>query len=221
MRCLIVRSRGSRRSRGALARLDAPARVAAPTAVAELPQRDDCETLTDAGDSRCRAIRAAREARDAAEPASIARGPRSRSAATRTRARTRSRPAIDADVARRAPAAAALRSSIEARIGDPAAARTQLDEALVAAANASAPELELDVWSRRLRNELFAGDPAKVLEWAAFARAAAKRAGRQGAELDGIVGEALRAAGKLGRARDAARRARSRAPIRCAPSSAR
>ena len=97
----------------------------------------------------------------------------------------------------------ALAASIEARVGDGAKARELLDQASLAAANANAPELELDIWSRRLRNELFAGDPAKVLEWATFARAAAKRAGLDGAELNGIVGEALRAQGKLGPARDA------------------
>ena len=96
----------------------------------------------------------------------------------------------------------ALSSSIEARIGDAATARARLDEALVAAADAKAPELELDVWSRRLRNELFAGDPAKVIELAVFARAAAKRANRQGADLDGMIAQALRNAGRLTEARD-------------------
>ncbi|NVB85504.1 MAG: serine/threonine protein kinase [Kofleriaceae bacterium] len=95
----------------------------------------------------------------------------------------------------------ALAAAIEARTGDPAQARKQLDEAQLAAADAKAPELELDVWSRRLRNELFAGDRAKVLEWATFAKAAAKRVGRDGAEIDGIVGEALRGAGKYAAAR--------------------
>src|SRR5439155_26901956 len=55
----------------------------------------------------------------------------------------------------------------------------------------------------KLRAELFAGDPAKVIEWAPFARAAARRAGRDGAELDGILGEALRTSGRLGAARAA------------------
>jgi tRNA A-37 threonylcarbamoyl transferase component Bud32 len=97
----------------------------------------------------------------------------------------------------------ALAAAIEARTGDPARARVQLDEAQLAAADAKAPELELDVWSRRLRNELVAGDRAKVLEWATFAKAAAKRVGREGAEIDGIVGEALRGAGKYAAARAA------------------
>jgi hypothetical protein len=96
----------------------------------------------------------------------------------------------------------ALASSVEARIGDASVARTKLDEALVAAAAAKAPDLELDVWSRRLRNELFGGDPAKVIELAPFARAAAKRAGRQGADIDGAVAQALRNAGRLAEARD-------------------
>ena len=53
-----------------------------------------------------------------------------------------------------------------------------------------------------LRTELFAGDPAHVLEWAPFAHAAASRAGRQGAELDGIIAEAERDAGHLKAAKD-------------------
>ena len=59
-----------------------------------------------------------------------------------------------------------------------------------------------------------------MIEWAPFARAAAARAGRDGAELDGIVGEALRDAGKLGPARELLEHAlASRDPLR--PSSAR
>src|SRR5207302_1014516 len=95
----------------------------------------------------------------------------------------------------------ALDAAIEARIGEPAVAHAKLDEALVAAASANAPALEADIWARRLRDELFAGDPAKVLEWASFARAAAARAKQGSDEIDGIIGEALRDSGKLGRAR--------------------
>src|SRR5205085_1967908 len=47
----------------------------------------------------------------------------------------------------------------------------------------------------------FAGQPANAIEWAPFALAAAARAGREGAEIDGIVGEALRDAGRFLEAR--------------------
>src|SRR5690606_14284356 len=63
------------------------------------------------------------------------------------------------------------------------------------------PQIEVEIWSRLLRGELFAGSRDKVLEWAPFARAAARRAGSGGAEIDGIVAVALRGAGRLAEAR--------------------
>src|SRR5206468_174506 len=95
-----------------------------------------------------------------------------------------------------------LDAATTARIGTPADARAHLQAALAAAAAAHSGVLELDVWARMLRTELFEGDPAHVLEWAPFARAAASRAGRQGAELDGIIAEADRDAGKLEAAKE-------------------
>ncbi len=94
-----------------------------------------------------------------------------------------------------------LDAAIEGRIGIPAAAHGLLDSAMIAAAAAKAPELEAQVWTRLLRHELFAGAPAKVIEWSTFALAAATRAGHEGAEIEGIVGEAMRDAGNLAGAR--------------------
>jgi len=98
-------------------------------------------------------------------------------------------------------AALTLGAAVEGRTGDPAAARGLLDAAMIAAAAAKAPELEEQVWARLLRHELFAGTPAKAIEWSSFALAAAARAGHEGAEIEGIVGEAMRDAGNLAGAR--------------------
>jgi len=184
-----------------LARLDGPGRIAAPAAVAELPQSEECETMTVPGDVALPPDPSLRAKAEAAETGI------DRAWAAFVLGRYKDARALldaigDPPMSRLHAAALLLRSSIDSRIGDPAAARKELDDALVAAATAGAPELEYDAWMRRLRNELFSGDPAKVLEWEAFARAAATRAGRQGAELDGVIGEALRAAGKYARAQD-------------------
>ena len=52
-----------------------------------------------------------------------------------------------------------------------------------------------------MRSELFDGNPAHVVEWAPFARAAAARAGALCTEIDAIEGEARRDAGQLGEAK--------------------
>jgi tetratricopeptide (TPR) repeat protein len=104
-------------------------------------------------------------------------------------------PALDA-------ATLLLAAAVEARIGEPPKARALLESALAAAAKAHAAELEAEVWARLLRHELFAGTPANAIEWSPFALAAALRAGREGAEIEGIVGEALRDAGRLDQARE-------------------
>jgi hypothetical protein len=195
---------------GALGELDAAGRVAAPAAVAELPAPEACETLADAAELALPAAPEQRAAALAAEQkidrawSAVALG-RYREARGEVAAIERGLAGIAAPRVRADELAFA--SAIEARIGDPAAARARLDDALVAAAAAHAPVLELDIWARRLRTELFAGEPAKVIEWETFARAAAARAGRGGAELDGIVGEALRDAGKLGPAHELLERA--------------
>jgi len=185
--------------------LEPSARVAAPGAIAELPSADECERLSDPAELALPSDREQRERVTAAEH-ELARGWAAFALARYKDARAivdQAQTAL-ADVAapRVRAELLALSSTIEARIGDAAVARARLDEALVAAADAKAPELELDVWSRRLRNELFGGDPAKVIELAVFARAAAKRAGRQGADIDGVVAQALRNAGRLAEARD-------------------
>ncbi|HEY5947232.1 MAG TPA: serine/threonine-protein kinase [Kofleriaceae bacterium] len=185
--------------------LEPSARVAAPGAVAELPSSAECERLADPAELALPTDAKQRERVTAAEHA-LARAwadfvlgrykdARGVVGETQTSLDGVTAPRIRAELL-------ALSSSIEARIGDASIARARLDEALVAAADAKAPELELDVWSRRLRNELFSGDPAKVIELAVFARAAAKRAGRQGADVDGVVAQALRNAGRLAEARD-------------------
>ncbi len=190
--------------------LDANARAAAPTAIGELPEPASCETMTSTGDlavptdpaERTRASAAEHELDRAWAAFVLGRYKQAREvlAATEPALATLHAPRLLAEQR-------ALASSVEARIGDPAAARTRLDQALLAAADAGAPELEYEIWSRRLRNELFGGDPAKVLEWETIARAAAKRAGREGAEIDGILGEALRKQGNLDAAREHLERA--------------
>ncbi|HEX5062861.1 MAG TPA: serine/threonine-protein kinase [Kofleriaceae bacterium] len=192
---------------GALAgsALEPSARVAAPGAIDELPSIEDCERLSDPAELALPTDRKQREQVTAVEH-DLARASAAFALGRYNEARGIVGEADGKLAGITAPRVRAesllLSSSIEARIGDGAVARSKLDEALVAAADAKAPELELDVWSRRLRNELFAGDPAKVIEQAPFARAAAKRANRQGADIDGVVAQALRNAGQLGEARE-------------------
>ena len=190
----------------ALTHVDPAGTLAAPAAVGELPRSEDCETLSARG-----------EVALPAEPASAVRAVIVESGLDRAwasfvlgryrDARDQLATLGDPVIPRLHATALLLESAIESRIGDPARARKDLDDASLAAANADAPELEYDVWIRRLRNELFAGDPSKVVEWESFARAAAARAGRQGAELDGIFGEGLRVSGRLAKARDLLERA--------------
>ena len=84
-----------------------------------------------------------------------------------------------------------LFGATEARLGV-RGARGRLEEALGEAARGHVPLVELEVWGRLLRNELFDGEPSRVVEWAPFARAAAARAGTGNAEIDGIEAEARR-----------------------------
>ncbi|MEO8841297.1 MAG: protein kinase [Kofleriaceae bacterium] len=180
--------------------LDASARAAAPAAVASLPLATECETLTDPAELALPRDPVERERARAAEHEldrgwaafALGRYRDARSIASQTIATLAK---LEAPAVRAA--ALVLAAAVEARIGTPADAHAQLQAALDAAANAHSGALELDVWARMLRSELFAGDPAHVIEWAPFARAAAARANRQGAELDGIVAEAERDAGHL------------------------
>jgi len=184
----------------AAGRLEPEAVEEATVALASLPRPADCERLTDPGELALPDDAAAR-ARALAAEHGLDRAWATYSLGRYAEARGQLQPLLDATAGLDAPGVRAgvlvLAASIEGRIGDPRAARTRLDEALAAAARARAAELEAAVWARILRAELFTGDPAKVIEWAPFARAAAARAGLEGAEIDGVIGEALRDAGDL------------------------
>ena len=198
--------------------LDSGARIEAASAVAELPDAAACESLVDAGElalpadpaGRQRAIAARHDIARAWAAFSLSRYRDARELGER----------IERDVAGLdAPSViaelAAVRAAVEARIGTKETAKPALDRALVAASRANAPELETRVWAMRMRHELFAGDPARVAELLPLARAAAARARHEGAELDGIAGEALRDAGDLGEARRVLERAwASKDPLR-------
>ncbi|MBS1122299.1 MAG: hypothetical protein H6Q90_4527, partial [Deltaproteobacteria bacterium] len=190
--------------------LDASARAEAASAAAQLPRPQRCEVLIDdaelalPADVTIRAeVAAAEHELDRAWAAyAIGRyGPaRTQITALEARTGTLAAPPLRAAIL-------LLAGSVEARIGQPATARALLDRALAAAATAHAAELELAVWSKLLRLELFTGAPARAIEWSPFAKAAAARAGHDGAELDGIVAEALRDLGQLAAARERLRRA--------------
>jgi eukaryotic-like serine/threonine-protein kinase len=189
---------------GALAVADPRARIAAPHAVEDLLPPARCEVLVEPGELALPADPRARSQAQAAEReldrawAEVGLG-RYREADERARRAEELLAGIEAP--RVHATRLVLAAAIEARTGQGVVARTRLEEALLAAARAHAPELEVDVWARLLRSQLFGGDPRKTIEWSTFALAAAHRAGRSGAEVDGIVGEALRAAGELSAAR--------------------
>jgi tetratricopeptide (TPR) repeat protein len=178
--------------------------AAAATAVAALPAPDRCESLIDPGELalpdepglRRRVAVAERELDRSWAAYALGRYRIAGARAAALDART-----SDLDFAPLRGQVRFLLGSAEARAGDPARARDALLAALGDAAAARSPELEVEIWSRILRGELFAGSRDKVFEWAPFARAAARRAGSGGAEIDGIVAEALRGAGRLGEAR--------------------
>jgi serine/threonine protein kinase len=186
-------------------RLDAAGRAEVAPAVAQLPPPEACATLADENElalplepeRRARAIAVERDLDRAWAEFALARY-----AEARERVRVideRSRDLDDAPATRSR--VLLLAAAVESRSGEPARARATLDRALEAAARARAPAIEHGVWTRLLRHELFAGAPARVVEWAPFARAAALRAGLEGAELDGIAGEAERDAHQLAAAR--------------------
>ena len=167
----------------------------APQSVGELPAANDCETLA-VDDARA----------SSPSPAALAaENTLDRAWATFALGRYREAGDLIATLAppelpRDRAELLALQATIDARTGKASVARDELDRALQAAAAAGAPDIEYDLWMRRMRTELFAGDPAKVLEWESFARAAASHAHRSGAELDGVIGEALRDRGQLRKA---------------------
>jgi hypothetical protein len=208
MRCLDRRLDRIAALAGALATpVDAAAREDASAAIAALPPSGACVALTDPGElalpddptARARVLAAERDLDRAWSAFVLARYTDARAQINAIDERTGDLAAVSPGL--RA-AVLLLAGSIESRIGDASAARVRLDAALAAAATAHAADLEAEVWTRLLRGALFAGDPDHVIEWAPFARAAAARAGLAGAEIDGIVGEALRDAGRLAAARD-------------------
>ena len=192
--------------------LDAAARAAAPAAVAALPRAAACETLTDPAELALPSDPVQRERARSTEReldrgwAAVALG-RYRDAQQIASHAAAQLAQLDAPAVRAG--ALVLGAAVASRIGTPPEAHARLQAALDAAAAAHSGALELEVWARMLRGELFAGDPKHVIEWAPFARAAAARAGRQGAEIDGIVAEAERDAGHLAAARDLLARALS------------
>ncbi|MEO8703871.1 MAG: serine/threonine-protein kinase [Kofleriaceae bacterium] len=193
---------------------DPAARVEAASATAQLPRPETCERISDAAELAL-PDDPARRAEVLQAEAGIDRAWAAFALARYHAARDQL--VVDAPALAGTPLGAEailLAASIEARIGEPARARALLDRALVAAAAAHAPTLELTAWSRLLRHELFAGTPAHVIEWRGFALAAAARAGTGDADIDGITGEALRKAGRLGEAREhLARALASRQPM--------
>ncbi len=183
--------------------LDALARTEAPGAIAELPEPAACETIVDPAELALPSDPARRsqvsDVERTLDRAWVAYALGHYPDARKLLGELADSPklgvrALDAAVL-------LLGAAVEGRIGSPPVARALLDAALAAAAEARASELESQVWARLLRHELFAGTPAHVIEWAPFAHAAAVRAGHEGAEIDGIVGEALRDAGQLDAAR--------------------
>jgi len=190
--------------------LDAETVAAVPGALAELPDPVHCETVTSLADlalptdptERAKATQV-EQSIDRAWAAYVLGRYAEAGAALVT--------ATDALASQKVPRlraeTLALGVAIESRTLFVPDADQKLDEALLAAAEAQTPELEYEIWTRKLRNALFGADPARVLDWAIIARAAAKRIGRDGAEVDGIVGEALRNAGKLDAARQHLERA--------------
>ncbi len=197
-------------SDGPAGALSTATRIDAVSAIHELPDPAACESLHDAAElalptdpaQRARVTTAERELDRAW--AAYALG-RYREAGTEVLAIEKRTAELEAPALRAA--VLLLAASVEGRTGKPAAARARLDQALGAAAAARTSAIELDVWSRLLRHELFAGNSARVIEWAPFAHAAAARAGRDGAEIDGIIGEAHRDLGHLDAARERLTRA--------------
>jgi tetratricopeptide (TPR) repeat protein len=219
MRCLDrVLDRFSALTEALATSLDRSARLEVTSAVSQIGSPAECEALSDPAELALPSDPARRERAKIVEHAldrAWAAYALGRYGAARTQIAAVERDARELDAPALHAATLVLAASVEARIGAPAQARELLDRALVATATAGAHELELAVWTRLLRHELFSGDPAHTIEWSPFAHAAAARAGRDGAELDGIVAEALRGAGKLEDARRHARRAlASRDPLR-------
>src|SRR5256885_4833522 len=113
-----------------------------------LPISEACETLAAAGELALPTVPAERARAEAAEReldrawAAFALG---RYGDARDRVHAADVQLAGISAPRLHGTALALAGSIEARIGEPARARAELDDALVAAAGANAPELDLNV----------------------------------------------------------------------------
>lgn len=184
--------------------LDPQARENVSGAISALPRPERCESLTDASElalpddpnERARARQAERDLDRAWAAYALGRYGEAREIAGALEQSTGGlrAPALRA-------ALLSLLGTVEARLGSAQTARPRLEAALAEAAAAHVGHVEVEVWVRLLRNELFDGSPANVVEWAPFARAAAARAGASNGEIDGIEAEARRESGELTAAR--------------------
>ncbi|MBA2538224.1 MAG: serine/threonine protein kinase, partial [Deltaproteobacteria bacterium] len=184
--------------------LDGSARIEAASAVVQLPQPADCETLLDDPELAVPADPARRTEAAAVEReldhawAAYALG---RYTAARTQATALSQRVAKLDLPALHASVLLLGGAVEARIGEGKRARSLFEAAVVLAAKAKATELELEIVTRLFRQELFQGHRDRVIEWGSVGEAAAIHAGHEGAEVSAIIGEALREAGKLEEAR--------------------
>ncbi len=203
MRCLDRRFDRMRALRAALGSKLAPdARENLSAAIAALPHPERCESLVDASElalpddaeQRARVKQAEQDLDRAWAAYSLGRYHDAQKLVEALSKKNIAFPPFRA-------AFLLLSASIEARVGNADEARQRLDAALQDAAGAHAASLEVEIWTRLLKNELFGGNAARVVEWAPFARAAAARAKGGSAEIDGIEAEARRNAGDYRQAR--------------------
>src|SRR5258706_1868079 len=163
--------------------LDPETRENVSGAIAALPRPERCESLVDAGElalpddpqKRARVQSAERDMDRAWTNYALGHYREARENATAIETAT-----SDLDFPPLRAPLLFLLGSIEARLGDARRARPRLETALREAANAHAGQVELEIWARLLRTELFDGNPAHTIEWAPFARAAASRVGASG-----------------------------------------
>lgn len=198
--------------------LDPSGKVEAANAIGQLPDAATCETITDdptfelPADPKVRAEAAAIEAELDRAWSSYAIG---RYTAASTQEIALAERVSKLDVPALQASVLLLGGAIEARIGEGSRARKLLELAAIHAARARATELELAVWTRLLRQELFSGRGDRVIEFGAIGEATAIRAGHEGAEVLGLIGEALRNANKLDAAKEQLTKAlASRDPLR-------
>ncbi len=179
--------------------LDVSGKIEAAIAVDQLPDAARCATVTDdpafelPADPKVRAEAASIEAELDRAWASYAIG---RYTAASTQASALSQRALGLDLPALQASVLLIAGAIESRIGEGARARRLLEAAAVQAARAKAPELELEVWTRLFRQELLTR-PDRVIEFGAIGEATAIRAGHEGAEIFGLIGEAQRTTNKL------------------------